>query len=742
MKNENLNIPPPAIRNPRSDVPHSAIRILLIEDNPGDARLIQEMVSEADGAAFDLERVDRLSTGLKHLVAARDIDLVLLDLGLPDSSGFDTFTSIKAQAPGVAIVVLTGLEDETIENKALQAGAQDYLSKNQLDSNSLIRSMRYAIERKKAERRIEHLNSVLKAIRKVNQLIVMEKDRDSLLQKACDALIETRAYNAAWLGFLQDDETFATVVGSGLGEDVSRFCRHVMNGNHPPCIKKALAQKDPLVVLDKSRECGDCFFKEACIGKDAAIIRVEHTGRFFGLLAVLLAPDVTVDDEEKELLQEVAGDIGLALHNMALEESRRQAEETLRESESRYKHLYSMVRLMCDNLPDLIWTKDLESKFIFANKACCEELLNAKDTDEPIGKTGVYFGNREKESHPENPDYHTFGETCAASDSAVLESKRPQRFEELGNIKGEFLILDIYKAPFLDEKNNIIGTVGCAKDVTKEKQLEEEHRWAEEELAKYRDHLEELVKERTRDLEVAQEELVKREKLSVLGQLTATVSHEIRNPLGVIRSSAFYLQRKIGGAVDEKTAKHLNRIEEQVSLCDTIVGDLLEFTRGRHSEAIHGEINPLLEKVLEEMATPEQVTLVGDFSPELPMVLFDRDKMRRVVINLVLNAFKAVTMRREKWDEGKSPYQPLVKVTSSKADNGIRIEVEDNGTGMDDETARRAFEPLFTTWARGTGLGLAIVKKIVDEHGGSVSLESIPDHGTKITLVIPKGVKS
>jgi DNA-binding NarL/FixJ family response regulator len=410
------------------------IKVLLIEDNPGDARLIQEMVSETDGAAIDLERVDRLSTGLKHLVAARDIDLVLLDLGLPDSSGFDTFTSIKAQAPGVAIVVLTGLEDETIENKALRAGAQDYLSKNQLDSNSLMRSMRYAIERKKAERRIEHLNSVLKAIRNVNQLILVEKGRDSLLQKACDALLEARGYNAAWLGFLQDDGTFATVVGSGFGEGVSRFCHHVMNGNHPPCIKKALAQKDPLVVLDKFRECGDCFFKDACVGKDAVIIRVEHAGRFFGLLAVLLAPDVTVDDEEKELLQEVAGDIGLALHNIALEESRKRAEE---------------------------------------------------------------------------------------------------------------------------------------------------------ELAKYRDHLEELVKERTHDLEVAQEELVKRERLSVLRQLTAMVSHDLRNPLGVIRSSAFYLQRKLGHA-DKKITKHLNRVEKQVDLCDSIVDELLEYTRGRHSEATQG----------------------------------------------------------------------------------------------------------------------------------------------------------
>jgi CheY-like chemotaxis protein len=349
------------------------MKVLLIEDNPGDARLIQEMVSEADGAEFDLEHVDRLSTGLERL-SVKDVDVVLLDLELPDSSGFDTFTSVQAQVPEVAIVVLTGLEDKTVVNNALQAGAQDYLSKNQLDSNLLMRSMRYAIERKKAERRLEHLNSVLKAIRNVNQLIIVEKDRGSLLQEACDALIEARGYNAAWLGFLQDDETFATVVGSGFGEDVSRFCRHVMNGKHPPCIKKALAQKDHLVVLDKSRECGDCFFKDACIGRDAVIIRVEHTGRFFGLLAVLLAPDVTVDDEEKELLQEVASDIGIALYNIELEEA-------LRESEGKYR---SLIDDVLDTSDVGIFILDAEFKVVWINHST-EKYFGLKRED-VIGK--------------------------------------------------------------------------------------------------------------------------------------------------------------------------------------------------------------------------------------------------------------------------------------------------------------------------------------------------------------------
>ena len=187
-------------------------------------------------------------------------------------------------------------------------------------------------ERKAAEEHIEHLNSVLKAIRNVNQLIIREKDRDTLLQKACDALVEARDYDAAWLGFSEDGENFAMFKGSGFPKDVSRFCEHAIGGDHPPGIRDALARKDPLVVMGKSRECGDCFFESVCAGKEAAIIRVEHAGRFFGLLVILFASDVATDDEENGLLAEVASDIALGLHNMELEEARKKAEDRIKAS--------------------------------------------------------------------------------------------------------------------------------------------------------------------------------------------------------------------------------------------------------------------------------------------------------------------------------------------------------------------------------------------------------------------------
>ncbi len=164
--------------------------------------------------------------------------------------------------------------------------------------------------------------------------------------------------------------------------------------------------------------------------------------------------------------------------------NRKLAEEAMRESEEKYKKLYSIIRLMSDNLPDLIWTKDIEGKYLFVNKACSEILFNTRDTDEPIGKTDMYFADRIKESCPENSDYHTFGKTCTDSDLAVLSTKKPLRFDEFGNVKGEFLFLDVYKAPFYDRNDEIIGTVGCARIVTKERQMEKELRESEQ---KFRD---------------------------------------------------------------------------------------------------------------------------------------------------------------------------------------------------------------------------------------------------------------
>ncbi|GIV70773.1 PAS domain S-box protein [Caldilinea sp.] len=148
----------------------------------------------------------------------------------------------------------------------------------------------------------------------------------------------------------------------------------------------------------------------------------------------------------------------------------------LAQAEARYRDLYTMLRLMCDNAPDMIWAKDTQKRFLFTNRAICEKLLHATDTDEPIGKTDLYFAERERAAHPDDPNWHTFGEICVDSDQVVLDTLQAQRFDEFGFVRGKFLRLDVYKAPFWGADGALIGTVGCGRDVTHEKAMEEELR--------------------------------------------------------------------------------------------------------------------------------------------------------------------------------------------------------------------------------------------------------------------------
>lgn len=270
--------------------------------------------------------------------------------------------------------------------------------------------------------------------------------------------------------------------------------------------------------------------------------------------------------------------------------------------------------------------------------------------------------------------------------------------------------------------------ISMGVDVTERKAVERE-------LGNYRKNLEKLVAERTHALEETQEKLVKKEKLATLGQLTATVSHELRNPLGVIRSSNFYLQRKVR-LPDEKIKKHFNRIDEQISLCDAIVDELLEYTQGRKAELAVKNTVPWINRVIEQFRESNDIRIELMIDENLQPVAHDPDMMQRVLINLINNAVQAVTDKSEKALKENSLYQPQIDVEARQDENCFSLKVCDNGIGMAEHIREKAFEALFTTKARGTGIGLANVKKIVTEHGGSVELESVPDEGTKVTVIL------
>jgi len=189
--------------------------------------------------------------------------------------------------------------------------------------------------------------------------------------------------------------------------------------------------------------------------------------RFFGFVGFDDCRDPSPWGEpEVELLQAAAAALSVALTNQL-------STRALMESEARYRSWYRMIRLMCDTVPDLIWAKDMDRRFLFTNEAVCEKLLLARDTAEPVGKTDMVFAERERATYPERQDWHTFGELCRDSDAIVMESGRPERFDEFGNVRGEHLFLDVSKAPMYDDEGRMIGTVGCGRDVTEERRVAE-----------------------------------------------------------------------------------------------------------------------------------------------------------------------------------------------------------------------------------------------------------------------------
>lgn len=147
-------------------------------------------------------------------------------------------------------------------------------------------------------------------------------------------------------------------------------------------------------------------------------------------------------------------------------EARKRSEEALRISQKTSQHLAQLLHSMCNNVPDMVWAKDLEGRYLFANRAICEQLLGAESTEEPLGRTDLYFAQRERERHPDNATWHTFGELCQDSDVATLQRGVPCQFEEWGNVKGQHLVLDVRKAPFVNEHGVVVGVVGTGRDVT------------------------------------------------------------------------------------------------------------------------------------------------------------------------------------------------------------------------------------------------------------------------------------
>jgi PAS domain S-box-containing protein len=303
--------------------------------------------------------------------------------------------------------------------------------------------------------------------------------------------------------------------------------------------------------------------------------------------------------------------------------------------------------------------------------------------------------------------------------------------------------------PQLDTQGNILKWFGTCTDINEIKR-------AEEEISLMNAELEQRVEERTRELHEAQEQLVRKEKLAVLGQIAGSMSHELRNPLGVINTAIYYLktvQPDAGG----KIKRYHAIIQQEVHNAEKIISDLLNFVSNNTAERKPVSIPELVQRVIERFPVPASVEVKLEIPADLPMVFVDPRQVEQVLGNLVTNAYQAMASASSATGvptpgtgsstvvkiSGKLEVisdQSAERTPSSwrtRSSEWVRIRVKDTGTGISPENMPKLFEPLFTTKAKGIGLGLAVSRKLAEANSGRIEVESEVGKGSTFTLVLP-----
>ncbi len=288
--------------------------------------------------------------------------------------------------------------------------------------------------------------------------------------------------------------------------------------------------------------------------------------------------------------------------------------------------------------------------------------------------------------------------------------------------------------PVFDDAGSVIQCYGTIQDIT-------EHKRAEAEIRKLNRVLERRVEERTTELHATQDALVRNERLAALGQLTGTVAHELRNPLGAIATSFDVIQNKCQAAkLDLDRA--LGRAKRNIKRCDGLISELLDVTHAKVLQPEPTVVDAWLSDLLEEQQIPGNITLNTDLDAEGAAVTFDREQVRRAVINLVDNACQAMAVDGDRdgtgngAGDGTGNGKQLI-VATRRTDGRIEIDVADTGPGIPEDDLTKVLEPLFTTKPQGTGLGLAIVQRIMERHSGGLEITSENRRGTRVRLWLP-----
>ncbi len=291
------------------------------------------------------------------------------------------------------------------------------------------------------------------------------------------------------------------------------------------------------------------------------------------------------------------------------------------------------------------------------------------------------------------------------------------RHDYHGQVGGQDYWLELIATPMRDKDGNVVAALEVAIDITVRKRLQNK-------LGEYSLKLEELVQKRTEQLKKTQAELVKSERLAAIGELAGMIGHDLRNPLSGIKNSAYFMKKKGADLSPNQAREMLEIIDKCVDYSNRIINDLLDYSKELHLTLEETSPRKLLNDSLAMIDIPDRIKVENKLS-DTPVIKADPDKAKRVVINLVKNAVDAM------------PEGGKITVDGKEAKGCLEISFADTGIGISDDVMPRLFSPLFTTKDKGMGFGLAICKRIIEAHGGTITVKTAKGQGTTFAVTFP-----
>lgn len=361
------------------------------------------------------------------------------------------------------------------------------------------------------------------------------------------------------------------------------------------------------------------------------------------------------------------------------------------------------VAAVIDLIAFPVFVKDREFRWVLLNNALCE--MVGYPREQMLGKTDYDFFSKEEADFFRQKDVEMF-----ASGAPVVIDE-----ETITDAKGRRHVLATTKVPMRDASGEPTHLVGIIHDITRMKEMEEALRRANEDL-------EQRVEARTAELRMAQEALVRRERLAVLGRLAGGLAHEIRNPLGAITNAAYVLDKLLRGHPNDDVNRALEIVRDEAWRANRIITDLVEYARVRPASPVPTTASAMFSDVLAEVRVPEHVQLARE-SVDVPLYV-DVSQTRSILGNLLRNAIEAMP-------EGGT------LTLGARREGGLSVlSVGDTGGGIAESLRDRLFEPLMTTKPAGLGLGLTTAKSLAENQGGTIAVSS-DRRGTRIEVRLP-----